>query len=176
MNKLFVMKTVKNHGLTRSIVSLIIGLLMVIFPGFVAGSLVQIVGCLLILIGVASIVLFMKGHSMLMLLLSIVELSSGMVLLVWPGYILDFIFMILGLMLLIFAVEEIIAFARVKADWKAFILPVLILVCGVVIFFLPSGAVNATVILFGSALIVYAFSSFIAGRDEEKFEKYIEIK
>lgn len=161
--------TLYKHNIIRAGVALLLGIVLLVFPGFVAGSLVMIVGAAILLAGIASIVQFFRYKNDTMLISGIIGTLVGLILLFRPGFVLAYVMIVLALVLFIFAVEEIIKLAKMKAKWSFFILPAVLAVLGVVILCQPVSAMKLAVELFGIAVIVYAVSEFITAVKTKKF-------
>ena len=149
------------NALVRALIALVLGIVLLIFPTFVANSLVRIVGAVALIMGVVSIVKFFREKSNATLVAGIIEAVAGLFLLIWPDAILKVVFIVLALVLLIFAVEEIIRLVKSGAKWQSYVLPAAMVILGVIIFFQPASSMRLVVILFGVALIVYAVSELV---------------
>ena len=161
--------TLYKNSLVRAAVALLIGIFLVVCPGFVAGSLVAVIGAVILLAGITSIVQFFRFRKDMSLVSGIVGVIVGLVLLFRPDFVLAYVMIVLALVLFIFAVEEIVRLARMKVGWPFFVLPVALAVLGIVIICQPVEAMKLAVTLFGAAIIVYAVSEFVTANKIRKF-------
>lgn len=161
--------TLYKNSLIRAAVALLIGIFLVVCPGFVAGSLVAVIGAVILLAGLASIMQFFRFRKDMSLVSGIVGVIAGLVLLFRPDFVLAYVMIVLALVLFIFAVEEIVRLAKMKAGWPFFVLPVALAVLGIVILCQPVEAMKLAVTLFGVAIIVYAVSEFVTANKIRKF-------
>ncbi|HIZ86675.1 MAG TPA: DUF308 domain-containing protein [Candidatus Coprenecus pullistercoris] len=159
----------RSYGYARAIVSLIAGLILVIWPKQVQESIIIIAGALILAIGIVSIILYYTGQwksekVSLLMLNSIVDIAFGTVLLIFPDFFRSFIMFVFGLILLIFSLGEIINLVRtaklLSIPIPLFIGPVITLGMGIAMFFFPAKSGNVLFILFGATLLLYAVSEF----------------
>ena len=148
-------------SICRALISLALGLVLLIWPAFVAGSLVRIIGAIILIVGVMSIVRFFRDKDNMVLVGGIIESLAGLFLLFWPSAVLKIVFAVLALVIVIFAIDHIIRLAKANRRWPLYILPVSMIVLGVVIFFQPVDAAKLVVILFGVALVAYSVSELL---------------
>ena len=161
--------TLFKNSIIRAVVALLVGIFLVVCPGFVAGSLVAIIGAVILLSGIASIVQFFRVKRDMSLVSGIVGVIAGLVLLFRPDFVLAYVMVVLALVLFVFAVEEIVRLAKMKVGWPFFVLPVALAVLGIIILCQPVEAMKLAVTLFGAAIIVYAVSEFVTAYKIKKF-------
>ena len=161
----------RSYGYARAIVTLILGLVLVIWPEQVQKYIMTILGALILAIGVVSIILSYTGKWKnekvpLLMLNAIVDIAFGLVLIIFPSFFINFIMFVFGLLLLIFSLSDIISLVRISKTMPLprtlFIGPVIILILGIVMFFFPSKTGDWLFILFGAGLIIYAVTEFIS--------------
>ena len=152
-------------GIISSIIAIILGIVLVIWPAVVAQSIVQILGILLIAAGVISLFSFLKSKSSLLLASIILEVLIGIVFLSAPVFILKYLFIVMGILLVAAGIGEIVRLVKMsyglKASWKLFLLPAIVTACGLFLVFCPKTSTSLVVIYFGVALIIYGISELI---------------
>lgn len=158
-------------SICRALISLALGLILLIWPAFVAGSLVRIIGAIILIVGAMSIVRFFRDKDNMVLVGGIIEALAGLFLLFWPSAVLKIVFAVLALVIVVFAVDHIIRLAKANRRWPLYILPVAMIVMGVVIFFQPVDAAKLVVILFGVALVAYSISELVTMYFSKKTEE-----
>ncbi|MBQ0122839.1 MAG: DUF308 domain-containing protein [Bacteroidales bacterium] len=159
------------NSIYRALGALVVGLVLLIWPGFVAGSFVRIIGAVIVLMGVPSIIRFFRDRNNAALISGIIEVLIGMFLLFWPEAVLRTVFIVLALVIIIFAVEHIVRIARSRGRWPLYILPACMTVIGIIILCQAEDAAKFVVILFGAALVAYSlselFTAYFAGKITE---------
>lgn len=184
----------RSYGYAKSIVALLVGLVLVIWPGFIKQYIIIILGALILAIGVTAIILSYTGkwkHEKVPLLLlnSIVDIAFGLVLLIFPNFFAKLLMFVFGIILLVFGLGELINLARtqklIHIQWWLYIGPAITTILGIVLFFFPNQSGNLLFIIFGITTLVYAVSEFISTyiirskmkeyEENEKKEKVSEI-
>ena len=106
-------------GIISSIIAIILGIVLVIWPAVVAQSIVQILGILLIAAGVISLFSFLKSKSSLLLASIILEVLIGIVFLSAPVFILKYLFIVMGILLVAAGIGEIVRLVKMSYGGKA---------------------------------------------------------
>lgn len=159
------MKTV-NNSLIRIICALVIGLVLVIWPGIAADYLVITVGILFIIPGVFSLIgYFSKGKEAVPQYFPVAGLGSlllGLWLVIMPGFFINILMYILGFVLLLGGLQQIIAMFSARR-WTTvpvgfYITPVLILFAGLFVLLSPRDSQETIFIIAGISVLVYALS------------------
>lgn len=159
------------YGYIRAIITLIVGVLIVAWPGTAVKTLVMIMGAFLIASGTVSLIVSYKARnsedkSALMFFNSLIIIVFGLILIIFPDFFVSIIMFLFGAILILFGLIQIVNLVRVrkmvKLPWTFYITPVLVTLCGVIIFFNPFRTLSAIFIFFGIVLIIYAISEFIS--------------
>lgn len=167
--KIMNMFTNSSYGYARAIITLIVGVLIVLWPGTAVKTIVLIMGAFLIASGVVSLIMYWRSknvqeQSSLLIFNGAITIILGLLLALFPDFFVGIIMFLFGAVLLIFGVMQIVSLAsvrkRIKLPWTAYIVPVLVAVCGVIIFFNPFKTLSAIFIFFGIVLIIYSISEF----------------
>lgn len=175
----------RSYGYARAIIALVGGLILVIWPETVKNSIMIILGSLILAVGIVSIVLsytgkWRKEKVPLLLLNSIVDIAFGLVLIIFPKFFTGLIMFVFGLILLIFALGEIINLFRtakaVRVPWPLYIGPAVTLILGVAMFFFPDKSGNALFVIFGATLLLYSISEFASTYTIRKEMKNVEVE
>lgn len=161
----------RSYGYARAIVTLIGGLVLVIWPDIVQKWVIIILGALILAVGIASLIISYTGKWSrekvpLLLLNSIVDIAFGLVLLFFSEFFAGLIMFVFGLLLLVFGLGEIVNLARtrkiVPISPALYIGPCITTVVGIVLFFFPKESGKWLFILFGATLLLYALSEFVS--------------
>lgn len=160
----------KSYGYTRSIVTLIGGLVLIIWPGVVQKWIVVILGVVILAIGIASIIMSRSGKWTkdekfpLLTINSIFDIAFGLVLLIFPAFFAGLIMFVFGLLLLVFGLEKVISLTKlgksIPVPTALYIGPAITTIIGIIMFFFPNKSGNWLFILFGATLLLYAISEF----------------
>ncbi|MDL2305114.1 DUF308 domain-containing protein [Bacteroides sp. OttesenSCG-928-D19] len=153
-----------NYSVIRSISALIIGLVMVIWPGSVANYLVITIGVLFIIPGLIGLIgYFTAGNNEVKPHFPIEALGSflfGLWLVVFPDSVVTLLMYILGAILLLGGLHQIYSLSRarkvVPVPYGFFITPVLILLASILILASPNESQQTAFIIIGVTAMVYA--------------------
>ncbi len=160
-----------DFSLVSYIVSLIVGLVMVIWPELVADYLVFAIGLLFLIPGAISIISYFvnkKKNAAIGLPLRLSGLGSvlfGLLLMIVPSFFSNMIVFVLGLTIALGGLFQIIqlyhARAWVKVSIMAYVIPVLLFILGVYTLFNPSEAKEKTFLIIGIGILVYSVNGLI---------------
>jgi len=162
------MKTI-NYPVIRSIFALIIGLVMVIWPGVAADYLVITVGILFIIPGLIGIIGYFSSSSKAVRNRFPVEAIGsflfGLWLVIMPGFFINILMYVLGFILLLGGIHQlyslIVARKWTRVPVGFFVTPVLILIAALLILFSPRESQHTIFIIIGATAIVYAGSELL---------------
>ena len=162
------MKTM-NYSVIRIIFALIIGLVMVIWPGNVANYLVITIGILFIIPGLITMIgYFSAKNDTAKPRFPIEGLGSflfGLWLVVFPDSVVTLLMYFLGFILLLGGIHQLYSLI-VARKWTTvpvgfFVTPVLILIASLVILASPNESQQTAFIIIGITAIVYAASELL---------------
>ena len=153
---------IRSHLVLTSVLTLALGVILTVMPGMAAGTLVAVLGWILVITGAASILssLLLRGKPMGQgdLVLGLVELASGLVLLLRPGLMVSLCGIVLGLLLVLHGARDIQSAREAKAlgyDWKLPMLAGIIkLLMGALVIFNPFSTAALLIRVAGICLIV----------------------
>ncbi|MDR0977098.1 MAG: DUF308 domain-containing protein [Prevotellaceae bacterium] len=156
------MKTI-HYSFLRAVAALILGLVMVLFPGQAGEYLVVTLGVLFLLPSLISIIGYFAASKEARPFFPIVGIGSalfGLWLMIMPGFFADALTFLLGFILVLGGMWQIVSLSLarrwVRVPAAAYIVPVLIAVVGIVSFLYPTNARQTVFILIGAAWIVFA--------------------
>lgn len=152
-----------------SIVYLIIGIIMLLFPAAVSDFICYLVALVFLFFGIAGIVMYTKAelktpYTSSTLLLAIVLGAFGVYIFLNPKTFASFIPLMIGLFLVADSISKLsFSFDLKKYGyenwWHIIIVSFIILTSGLIIVFNPFEAVTASIMVIGSILIVDAISN-----------------
>ncbi|WP_300728524.1 HdeD family acid-resistance protein [uncultured Bacteroides sp.] len=155
-----------------SICALIIGILLVVWPGEAAVYLVITIGVLFLLPGIYGLIsYFIHPKSQVenqKTYFPVVALGStllGLWLIVMPGFFISILMYVLGVLILLGGLNLLVGLWNQRAAANVpvylFIIPVLVIVAGLVVLFNPFQAATIPFIIMGVTSIVYSITDLI---------------
>ena len=153
-----------NYAVLSSICALIIGLLLVVWPGQAIIYLVLTIGVLFLLPGLFGLVSYVltarkrkeAGYSVPFPIIALGSTLFGIWLIVMPDFFVTSLMYVLGVLLVLAGVSQLanLAAARssVHVPWGVYVIPLLVLVAGLVVLF----DAEVPFIILGCSSIVYA--------------------
>ncbi len=182
------MKTM-NYSLLRIIFSLIIGLVLVMWPDAAGDYIVITVGVLFMVPGIISLFGYFalkprEGVSPRFPVEGVGSLLLGLWLVIMPGFFADVLMFLLGFILMLGGIQQIASLVAARRWTRVplgfYIVPVLILIAGIVSLFDPTGARSTVFIIIGVSSIIYAvselFNWFRFTRHRPKSVKKVDIE
>jgi Uncharacterized conserved protein len=162
------MKTI-NYSVIRAILALIIGLVVVIWPGAAADYLVITLGILFVIPGLIGLInYFSSKRGTVQTNFPVEAIGSflfGLWLVITPGFFINILMYILGFILLLGAVHQLYMLITARKWTKVavgfFVTPTLILMAALLILFSPRESQQTIFIIIGATAIVYAVSELI---------------
>ena len=161
------------YGIIRSIVALLLGLAIVIWPDIAVAAAVRALGAVMVLVGGVSLVINFAGKERLGSLYAITGIIAvlfGIVLLVFPDFFVKLLSYLFGVLMIFFSIGEIAAAVTVVV----MIVPILIFILGIVLLTNPFEVVKTLFIVFGLALIVYAIFEMVVALKFRKAYKALQ--
>lgn len=149
----------------RSAFAIILGLVLVLWPGSAVQYLVIVIGVLFIVPGVISLVGYFRARSKSPDLSSSFPIeSAGSILLgLWlvsmPAFFVNILMYVLGALLVIAGIQQIVSLSTAR-KWTTvpvpfYLFPVLILLCGIVILAYPFTVAASAFMFLGVVCLVY---------------------
>lgn len=164
------MKTM-NYSLIRILCSLVIGLVLVLWPDAAANYIVITVGVLFLVPGLISLIGYFAGKPRKAGLAhrfpieGVGSLLFGLWLVIMPDFFADVLMFLLGFILMLGGVQQIASLSMARRFMRVpggyYVVPVLILLAGLVSLFNPTGVRNTVFIIIGVSSILYALSELV---------------
>ena len=156
------------YGIIRSIIALLLGLSLVIWPGVAVDAFVRILGAVMILVGGVALGINFLGKERLGFLFAstgIIAVVFGIILLAFPDFFVNLLSYLFGILMLFFSIGEIATLLSAgkytKVKFAFYISPILIFLAGIFLIVRPMDAAKAVFIFFGIALMFYAVFEFV---------------
>jgi uncharacterized membrane protein HdeD (DUF308 family) len=154
----------------RAICSMVIGILLIVYPDAAMKYLVMAIGALFIIPGIVSIILFFtnkpeEGKKPTFPLVGIGSTLLGVLLLVMPDFFISWLMYLLGAALIIAGAFQIAGLFKMRHYTKVasglYILPVLVTISGIFILLKPLESASIPFIILGVSSIVYGLDELI---------------
>ena len=179
---------IMNHSLLRAISSILIGLLLVVWPETAIVYLVIAIGVLFFIPGLISVISYVtKGQKIGMPfpIVSIGSLLFGLWLMVSPAFFVGILMYVLGIILVFAGISQIINLVNIR-NWAQvgigyFVVPILILLAGMIVLLNPFAVASIPFIILGISCMVYGISDifnrivFRQKKEEQPITKEVEI-
>lgn len=169
------------YGIIRSIIALLLGLSLVIWPGVAVDAFVRILGAVMILVGGVALGINFLGKERLGFLFAstgIIAVVFGIVLLAFPDFFVNLLSYLFCILMLFFSIGEIATLLSAgkytKVKFGFYIIPILIFLAGIFLIVRPMDAAKAVFIFFGISMIFYAVFEFVLAVKFSKVFKMAE--
>lgn len=173
----------KLTGPLKALAALIIGIMMVVNPDNAFASVVKLIAVFLLASGLVSLFVGLKDKENsalpLMVFNAAVNMSIGLLLFIFPGFVSKFIIYLIGFALLVFGIMQLVtlfsARGLVAIGVLAYVLPALVTMLGAFMLFNPfAESVMST--MAGVALMVYGASELLSSWKMKKAVDEYEIR
>ena len=165
--------TNRTSSVARGVLTLIMGVCLMVWPGFTSGLIVKLIAGFLLAIGVVTLVSAMMAASktksaipVLVALNVAVYLLFGLLVFLFPGFFLSLIAFLFGGVLLIAGLSQVIGLYQsskyAPVGGGMYIVPVAITICGIALFFSPRASTEMLTMIFGGAVALYGISELVA--------------
>ena len=166
------LKKMRNTLTAMSVLYLLLGIIMLIFPAQVSDFICYLVGLMFIFLGVSAVVMYVKedmktAFTSFTLVFGILFGAFGVYIVLNPKLLASFIPLVVGIFLLVDSVSKLsVAFDLRKSEykdwWQMMIVAFIILACGLVLIMNPFGAVKISIMVIGGILIALSVSNIFA--------------
>jgi uncharacterized membrane protein HdeD (DUF308 family) len=165
--------TNRTSSVARGVLTLLLGVCLLVWPGFTSGLIVKLIAGFLLAIGVVTLVSAMMAASktksaipVLVALNVAVYLLFGLLVFLFPGFFLSLIAFLFGGVLLIAGLSQVIGLYQsskyAPVGGGMYIVPVAITMCGIALFFSPRASTEVLTMIFGGAVALYGISELVA--------------
>lgn len=152
------------------ILALILGLVLVLWPDSAINYLVILIGVLFLVPGLIALVGYLtrdkKHHAEAVFPIDGAgSLLLGLWLVIMPTFFVNILMYVLGILLIIGGIQQLVTLNQAR-KWTQvsslfYIIPILILLCGILILFKPFQVMETAFILFGITSMIYGISELV---------------
>lgn len=157
------MKAKLSNVWVRGIFSIIIGVLLVMYPGAASVYFVMAIGAMFFIPGVIALVAYLMNRSKQEAVFPFMGLGSllfGLWLLIMPGFFVFILMYVLGALLVLAGLNMLTGLVNARRYTNIgigfYVIPVLVLIAGIVVLFNPFQTAELPFIVLGVSSIVYA--------------------
>ena len=153
-----------------ALITLLLGLVLVIFPGAATKTICLILGWALLLGGVASIVYYLinrkNSSPIISLVVGIIAFGWGLWIVINPVFWVSFLFIIFGVLMVLHGLGNLGDGIEMKRCgfpkwWISLILGIVTILLGILVIILPFVAASTVVVFCGISLIFDALTDFL---------------
>lgn len=170
-------KSVKFNMSLFGVLSVLFGLVLIIYPGTAVKFICMAIGGILLIAGIYSVIIYFRNKSNMgensfftvsTLILGIIEGGVGTSILIRPEYFTSFLSMIFAIILFVHGINDISKGIRIKKfKYGNWFLPIIFGLIGIifsaVVIWNPFATMNALMILIGVALVIDGVTEIITG-------------
>ncbi|MCD7977051.1 MAG: DUF308 domain-containing protein [Tannerellaceae bacterium] len=160
-----------NNSILRSILGIVLGLVLVLWPEVAVTYLVILIGVFFIIPGLYSLISYFVREKRDQRVSSSFPLAAtgsillGVLLVCTPASFINILMYLLGALLLLAGIQQIALLITARrwslVPWFFFIVPVLIFITGVLILAYPFETAATTFMVFGIAILIYGVCELI---------------
>lgn len=158
--------TNRSASVLRGLLTLVLGCALLFWPGFTAGLIVKLIAAFLLATGLITLVFAFnaasKTHTTIPVMVGVnvaVYTIFGLLVFLFPNFFLSLIAFLFGAILLVAGVTQIINLYMgskyVAVSGGMYIIPAIITLCGVALFFTPRASTELLTMIFGAAMALY---------------------
>ncbi|MDO5572238.1 MAG: DUF308 domain-containing protein [Bacteroidales bacterium] len=156
------------------IISLLAGLAMILWPGYVVSFSVLIIGWFLVIMGALPII-YSLIKKLPISMISVIFLIAGIIILIFNRSLVNMIMWIFGIILILASVQQLNMMSLAKKEgfiiskWS-YLYPTILLLGGVVILLNPFSSLQTLVIFFGCFLLFFGITMLVSRISIKKVE------
>lgn len=165
--------TNRTSSLVRGVITIALGACLLCWPGFTAGLIVKLIAGFLLAIGCvtlfSAVAAASRTSSPIPLLVGVnvaVYMIFGLLVFLFPNFFLGLIAFLFGAVLLVAGGSQILGLYNssryTQVSGGLYIVPALITLCGIALFFSPKASTQMLTMIFGGAVLLYGVSELVA--------------
>lgn len=181
----------RTASVVKGIVSAVLGALLLFYPSFTSGLIIKFIAAFLIAAGLSALLFAYRSNSsgskgsnipVMVWVNVIIYVAFGLMVFIYPNFFLGLIAFLFGGVLIVCGLMQVVglyyASKSTKVKGGLYILPAIITLAGIVLFFAPGFSTRVLTMIFGGAILLYGISELLAVWNLRgvKYEKYEEIK
>ena len=162
----------------KAISSIVLGLCLLFWPDFALAIIVKIIAAFLVLVGIITFVIAVNarsktgGISVWSAINTCASIILGLFIFLFPTFFIEFLTFLFGAILIFAGIVQLsVLFGFSKqapVSGVLYIIPILIIICGLLFFFMPDLSSQLVTMIFGGAILLFGISEIISGRELSK--------
>lgn len=157
------------NSIYRSVISILLGLVLVMWPGAAIRYIIMAIGVIFLITGLVSLFVSYKNREehpgKMVSLTGFGSIILGLLLVCFPSSFATILMFLLGFILVIAAVGQFVTLAAARqfgyVSPVSYLFPVIILIAGIIVLFDPFSSAEGVFILFGATLVFYGITDLI---------------
>lgn len=157
------------NSIYRSVISILLGLVLVIWPGAAIRYIIMVIGVIFLITGLVSLFLSYRNREeqpgKMASLTGFGSIILGLLLVCFPSSFATILMFLLGFILVVAAVGQFVTLAAARQFGHvtpvSYLFPVIILVAGIIVLFNPFSSAEGVFILFGATIIFYGITDLV---------------
>lgn len=170
------------NSVYRSVLSILLGLMLVLWPGTALKYIIMLIGVIFLIMGVVALVVsYKKREERSGSVVSFTGIGSvilGLLLVCLPSIFTTVFMFVLGFTLVVAAIGQFVTLAAARqfgyVSLISYLFPVLILIAGIVVLFNPFSSAESVFMLFGATIMFYGITDLINQYSIKKMRKSSE--
>jgi uncharacterized membrane protein HdeD (DUF308 family) len=165
--------TGRTSSVLRGVITLLLGCSLLFWPGFTSGLIVKLIAGFLLAIGCvtlfSAIAAASRSNSAIPVLVVInvaVYMVFGLLVFLFPNFFLGLIAFLFGAVLLVAGISQLAGLYQgskyAPVAGGMYVIPVVITICGIALFFSPKASTEMLTMIFGGAVSLYGISELLA--------------
>ncbi len=179
----------RKSSVTRGVVAAVLGAFLLFYPSFTSGLIIKLIAAFLIATGLATL-LFAYNSSNgegkkippMVVVNVVIYLIFGLLIFLYPNFFLGLIAFLFGGVLLVCGVSQIVGLIFTAKSTKVhaglYIMPTIIALSGIILFFAPGFSTRVLTMIFGAEILLYGVSELFTvwNLKNVQYQEYEEIK
>lgn len=178
-----ILKRIKNMLAVNAILYTILGIVMIIAPGFVSDFICYLIGVLILVFGISMIITFFNesytAYAKGMLVLGLIASILGVYIILKPSFFMSIIPFMAGILILVESIDKFKHSFELKKEgydkwYVIFTSAVILLVFSLILILYPFESVKLTIRVLGIILLIDSISDLLTIRSYTKTAKNIK--
>ncbi len=171
--------TNRTNSIVRGVIFLILGIALLFWPANMLNLIVQLIAAFLIATGVVTLVFTLKAKSKeeadgqrsfissFATVNVVVYICFGALIFIFPGFFVSILVFLFGVILLMLGLGQLanlfLSSRHTSMPAYFYIVPVIITICGIMLFFQPFTTKDVLTMFFGACVAMYGIEEIISG-------------
>ena len=172
--------TNRTYSMISGSIFLLLGIALLFWPVGMLNLIVKLIAAFLVATGIITLIFTLKarkdeqeltGEQSFFSTFAIVNIAVyigfGLLIFIFPGFFVSILVFLFGAILLLLGIGQLvnlfISARHTKLAGYFYIVPIVVTICGVILFFQPFTAKNVLTMFFGACVAFYGLEEFISG-------------